>query len=346
MFARDIGIDLGTANVLIHVKGKGIVLNEPAVVAMDRNTGKVLEVGQAARQMVGRTPGNIEAIRPLKDGVIADFDVTEAMLRYFIEKINVRGMFSKPRILVCCPTNITKVEQKAIKEAAEKSGGKRIYLEEEPKVAAVGAGMDIFQPSGNMIIDVGGGTTDVAVLSMGDIVTSESIKMAGDKFDQEILQYIKRKYKLLIGDRTSEDIKINVATVFPEGRNESLDIRGRDLISGLPRTITVNSTEIEEALREPVSLITQAAKSVLEKTPPELSADIIDRGVIITGGGALLHGLDQLLADELKVPVFISEDPMSAVAKGTGIMLGNIDKLPKKKIGIKNLQMYEGERTC
>lgn len=265
MFARDIGIDLGTANVLIHVKGKGIVLNEPAVVAMDRNTGKVLEVGQAARQMVGRTPGNIEAIRPLKDGVIADFDVTEAMLRYFIEKINVRGMFSKPRILVCCPTNITKVEQKAIKEAAEKSGGKRIYLEEEPKVAAVGAGMDIFQPSGNMIIDVGGGTTDVAVLSMGDIVTSESIKMAGDKFDQEILQYIKRKYKLLIGDRTSEDIKINVATVFPEGRNESLDIRGRDLISGLPRTITVNSTEIEEALREPVSLITQAAKSVLEK---------------------------------------------------------------------------------
>ena len=333
MFARDIGIDLGTANVLIHVKGKGIVLNEPAVVAMDRNTGKVLEVGQAARQMVGRTPGNIEAIRPLKDGVIADFDVTEAMLRYFIEKINVRGMFSKPRILVCCPTNITKVEQKAIKEAAEKSGGKRIYLEEEPKVAAVGAGMDIFQPSGNMIIDVGGGTTDVAVLSMGDIVTSESIKMAGDKFDQEILQYIKRKYKLLIGDRTSEDIKINVATVFPEGRNESLDIRGRDLISGLPRTITVNSTEIEEALREPVSLITQAAKSVLEKTPPELSADIIDRGVIITGGGALLHGLDQLLADELKVPVFISEDPMSAVAKGTGIMLGTIDKLPKKKIG-------------
>lgn len=346
MFARDIGIDLGTANVLIHVKGKGIVLNEPAVVAMDRNTGKVLEVGQAARQMVGRTPGNIEAIRPLKDGVIADFDVTEAMLRYFIEKINVRGMFSKPRILVCCPTNITKVEQKAIKEAAEKSGGKRIYLEEEPKVAAVGAGMDIFQPSGNMIIDVGGGTTDVAVLSMGDIVTSESIKMAGDKFDQEILQYIKRKYKLLIGDRTSEDIKINVATVFPEGRNESLDIRGRDLISGLPRTITVNSTEIEEALREPVSLITQAAKSVLEKTPPELSADIIDRGVIITGGGALLHGLDQLLADELKVPVFISEDPMSAVAKGTGIMLGNIDKLPKRKSVNKNLQMYEGERTC
>ncbi|GEN44252.1 rod shape-determining protein [Alkalibacillus haloalkaliphilus] len=332
MFARDIGIDLGTANVLIHVKGKGIVLDEPSVVAMDRNTGKVLEVGHAARRMVGRTPGNIEAIRPLKDGVIADFDVTEAMLRYFIEKINVRGMFSKPRILVCCPTNITKVEQKAIKEAAEKSGGKKIYLEEEPKVAAVGAGMDIFQPSGNMVVDIGGGTTDIAVLSMGDIVTSESIKLAGDKFDQEILQYIKRKYKLLIGDRTAEDIKMNVATVFPGNRDESMDIRGRDLVSGLPRTITVHSDEIEEALRESVSLIVQATKTVLEATPPELSADIIDRGVIITGGGGLLNGIDQLLAEELKVPVFIAEDPMSCVAEGTGIMLENIDKLPKDKI--------------
>ncbi|MGM8215037.1 rod shape-determining protein [Bacillaceae bacterium W0354] len=332
MFARDIGIDLGTANVLIHVKGKGIVLNEPSVVAMDRNTGKVLEVGHAARRMVGRTPGNIEAIRPLKDGVIADFDVTEMMLRHFIEKINVRGMFSKPRILVCCPTNITKVEQKAIKEAAEKSGGKRVYLEEEPKVAAVGAGMEIFQPSGNMIVDIGGGTTDIAVLSMGDIVTSESIKMAGDKLDHEILQYIKRKYKLLIGDRTSEDIKINVATVFPGSRNEEMDIRGRDLVSGLPRTITIHSEEIEEALREPISLIVQGAKTVLENTPPELSADIIDRGVILTGGGALLDGFDQLLAEELRVPVFIAEDPMSCVAKGTGMMLEHIDKLPKDKI--------------
>lgn len=331
MFARDIGIDLGTANVLIHVKGKGIVLNEPSVVAIDRNTGKVLEVGHDARRMVGRTPGNIEAIRPLKDGVIADFDVTEMMLRHFIEKINVRGLFSKPRILVCCPTNITKVEQKAIKEAAEKSGGKRVYLEEEPKVAAVGAGMDIFQPSGNMIVDIGGGTTDIAVLSMGDIVTSESIKMAGDKLDQEILQYIKRKYKLLIGDRTSEDIKINVATVFPGSRKEEMDIRGRDLVSGLPRTITIHSDEIEEALREPISLIVQGAKTVLENTPPELSADIIDRGVILTGGGALLDGLDQLLAEELRVPVFLSEDPMSCVAKGTGMMLEHIDKLPKEK---------------
>ena len=330
MFSRDIGIDLGTANVLIHVKGKGIVLDEPSVVAMDRNTGKVLEVGEAAWKMVGRTPGNIEAIRPLKDGVIADFDVTEAMLKHFVNKINVRGMFSKPRMLICCPTNITKVEQKAIKQAAEKSGGKIVYLEEEPKVAAIGAGMDIFQPSGNMIVDIGGGTTDVAVLSMGDIVTSQSIKMAGDKFDMEILNYVKKEYKLLIGERTAEDIKIQVATVFPGARNESIDIRGRDMMSGLPRTITIHSEEIEKALRESIYVIVQAAKNVLEKTPPELSADIIDRGVILTGGGALLHGLDQLLAEELKVPVFLSEEPMSCVAKGTGIMLENIDKIARR----------------
>lgn len=331
MFARDIGIDLGTANVLIHVKNKGIVLNEPAVVAIDRNTGKVLEVGEEARRMVGRTPGNIEATRPLKDGVIADFDITESMLKYFISKINVRGFFSKPKMLICCPTNITKVEQKAIKEAAEKSGGKRIYLEEEPKVAAIGAGMEIFQPSGNMVVDVGGGTTDVAVLSMGDIVTAQSIKMAGDKFDVEILQYIKRKYKLLIGERTAENIKIEIATVFPDGRHEEMDIRGRDMVSGLPRTITIHSDEIQKALREAASMITQAAKTVLEKTPPELSADIIDRGVILTGGGAMIHGIDQLLAEELKVPVFVSEEPKNCVAKGTGIMLENIDKIERRK---------------
>ncbi|WP_097039228.1 rod shape-determining protein [Terribacillus aidingensis] len=331
MLARDIGIDLGTANVLIHVKGKGIVLNEPSVVAMDRNTGNVLEVGEEARRMVGRTPGNIEAIRPLKDGVIADFDVTEAMLRYFINKINVKGFLSKPRMLICCPTNITKVEQKAIKEAAEKSGGKKVYLEEEPKIAAIGAGMDIFQPSGNMVVDIGGGTTDVAVLSMGDIVTAQSIRMAGDKFDAEILQYIKRKYKLLIGERTAENIKIEIATVFQGSRQESIDIRGRDMVSGLPRTITVYSEEIEEALRESVALIVQAARIVLEQTPPELSADIIDRGIILTGGGAMLHGIDQLLAEQLKVPVFIAEEPMDCVAKGTGIMLENIDKLEKRK---------------
>src|SRR5690625_811292 len=332
MFSRDIGIDLGTANVLIHIKGKGIVLNEPAVVAMDRRAGKVLEVGEAAYRMVGRTPGNIEAIRPLKDGVIADFDITEAMLKHFINKIKARGFLSKPRMLICCPTNITKVEQKAIKEAAEKSGGRKVYLEEEPKVAAIGAGMEIFQPSGNMVIDIGGGTTDVAVLSMGDIVTAESIKMAGDKFDIEILQYIKKKYKLLIGERTAEEIKVNVATVFEGSRNEQMDIRGRDMVSGLPRTITIYSEEIEGALRESASLITQAARAVLEKTPPELSADIIDRGVILTGGGAMIHGIDQLLGEELKVPVFVAEEPMNCVATGTGIMLENIDKIERKSI--------------
>lgn len=330
MFSKDIGIDLGTANVLIHVKGKGIVLNEPSVVALDRQTRRVLAVGEEARQMLGRTPGNIVAIRPLKDGVIADFDVTEAMLKHFINKLNVKGMFTKPRILICCPTNITSVEQKAIREAAEKSGGKKVFLEEEPKVAAIGAGMDIFQPSGNMVVDIGGGTTDVAVLSMGDIVTAESIKIAGDVFDQDILQYIKKEYKLLIGERTAENIKIEIATVYPKGRSEKMDIRGRDMVTGLPRTITITSEEIERALRESVSVIVQACKNVLEKTPPELSADIIDRGVIITGGGALLHGMDQLLTDELKVPVFLAENPMDCVAIGTGIMLDNMPKTLKR----------------
>lgn len=331
MFSKDIGIDLGTANVLIHVKGKGIVLNEPSVVAIDKKTNKVLAVGEEARQMVGRTPGNIVAIRPLKDGVIADFESTEAMLKYFLNKLNVKGFLSKPRILICCPTNITSVEQKAIREAAEKSGGKKVYLEEEPKVAAIGAGMDIFQPSGNMVVDIGGGTTDVAVLSMGDIVTSESIKVAGDVFDNDILQYIKKQYKLLIGERTAETIKMTVGTVFSAaGRNEEMDIRGRDMVTGLPRTIAINSKEIEQALRESVELIIQSAKNVLEKTPPELSADIIDRGVILTGGGALLHGIDQLLMEELKVPVFIAENPMDCVAVGTGIMLDNIDRVASK----------------
>jgi rod shape-determining protein MreB and related proteins len=330
MFAKDIGIDLGTANVLIHVKGKGIVLNEPSVVAIDKHTNKVLAVGEEARQMVGRTPANIVAIRPMKDGVIADFDVTEAMLTHFINKLDVKGFLSKPRILICCPTNITSVEQKAIRQAAEKSGGKKIYLEEEPKVAAIGAGMDIFQPSGNMVIDIGGGTTDVAVLSMGDIVTSRSITVAGNTFDNDITQYIKHHYKLLVGERTAENIKFNVGTVFPGSRKEEIDIRGRDMVSGLPRTVTIHSDEIAVALKESISMIVHAAKNVLEKTPPELSADIIDRGVFLTGGGALLHGIDQLLADELKVPVFISDNPLDCVAIGTGILMENIDKISSR----------------
>ncbi|MBM0065869.1 rod shape-determining protein [Alkalicoccobacillus gibsonii] len=331
MFGRDIGIDLGTANVLIFVKGSGIVLDEPSVVAMETSSKSVLAVGEEAYRMVGRTPGNIVAIRPMQDGVIADFDLTESMLKHFLDKIKVRSMFSKPRILICCPTNITSVEQKAIRQAAERSGGKDVYLEEEPKVAAIGAGMDIFQPSGNMVIDIGGGTTDVAVLSMGDIVTASSIKVAGDRFDSEILTYIKKQYKLLIGVRTAENIKKTVATVFPGGRQEELEIRGRDLVSGLPRTITVRTEEIQGALTESASYIVQAAKEVLEKTPPELSADIIDRGVILTGGGALLHGIDELLAEELKVPVLVAEDPMHCVAKGTGLILENLDKMSKKR---------------
>ncbi|MFC0212934.1 rod shape-determining protein [Paenibacillus chartarius] len=331
MLSKDIGIDLGTANVLIHVKGRGVVLDEPSVVAIESDTKRVLAVGEEARRMVGRTPGNIVAIRPLKDGVIADFEVTEQMLKYFIGKVGGKRWYSHPRILICAPTNITSVEQKAIREAAERSGAREVFMEEEPKAAAIGAGMDIYQPYGNMVVDIGGGTTDVAVLSMGDIVTSSSIKIAGDKFDIAISKYIKNKYKLLIGERTSEDIKIKIGTVYPRGRNETMDIRGRDMVSGLPQTITIHSDEVQEALWDPVSSIVTAAKSVLERTPPELSADIIDRGVILTGGGAMLHGLDQLLADELKVPILIAEDPMHCVVKGTGIMLDNLDKVTRRK---------------
>lgn len=329
MLSKDIGIDLGTANVLIHVKGKGVVLNEPSVVAIESDSKRVLAVGEEAHRMVGRTPGNIVPIRPLRDGVIADFEVTEAMLKHFISRVGGRKWYSHPRILICAPTNITSVEQKAIREAAEKSGAKDVFLEEEPKAAAIGAGMDIFQPSGNMVVDIGGGTTDVAVLSMGDIVTASSIKIAGDKFDSSIMKYIKSKYKLLIGERTSEDIKINIGTVREGGQRE-MDIRGRDMVSGLPYTVTITSDEVREALWDPISSIIAAAKSVLERTPPELSADIIDRGVILTGGGALLDGLDELMADELKVPVLIAEDPMHCVVKGTGIMLDNLDKVVKK----------------
>lgn len=329
--AKDVGIDLGTANVLIHVKGQGIVLNEPSVVAINNITNEVLAVGTEARNMVGRTPGNITAIKPMKDGVIADFDIVQEMLRFFLQKLDLKGFFSKPRVLICCPTNITSVEQKAIRQAAEQSGGKQVFMEEEPKVAAIGAGMDIFQPSGNMVIDIGGGTTDIAVLSMGDIVTSKSVKLAGNQLDGDILQYIKRQYNLLIGERTSEELKINVATAYTGTRHESMEIRGRDLVTGLPKTVTVTSEEIELALRESVHVIVQAAKQVLEQTPPELSADIIDRGIIMTGGGALLHGLDELLAEELKVPVLLAENPLDAVAIGTGILLENTSRAKKNR---------------
>lgn len=327
--ARDIGIDLGTANVLVHVKGKGIVLNEPSVVALDTKTNEVLAVGKDAYMMVGRTPGNIRAIRPLQGGVIADFDITEAMLTYFIDKLNVKGFLSKPNILICCPTNITAIEQKAIIEVAEKSGGKNVYLEEEPKVAAIGAGMDIFQPSGNMVIDIGGGTSDIAVLSMGGIVTSRSVKIAGDTLDNDITQYIKKKHNLLIGERMAETVKKEIGVIFDHGRNDEMDVRGRDMVTGLPRTITISSLEVMEATKESMVVVVEQAKSVLEQTPPELSADIIDRGIILTGGGAMLDGIELLFAEELKVPVFKAEDPLDSVALGTGILLENLKQRNK-----------------
>ena len=324
MFAKDIGIDLGTANVLIYVKGQGIVLNEPSVVAIDSDTKKPLAVGHDAREMLGRTPGRVQAIRPMKDGVIADFELTEIMLNHFIKKINGRSFFSRPRILICCPSNITQVEKNAIKEAAERTGAKKVFLEEEPKVAAVGAGMDISKPSGNMVIDIGGGTTDIAILSLGGIVTSASLKVAGNVFDNDIIKYIKDKYKLLVGDRTAEDIKMTIGTVFPEGKPEKTEVRGRDLVTGLPHTITLSSTETEEAFRESVYLIINKVKEVLEQTPPELSADIIDKGIVVTGGGALIKGFDKLLSHELKVPVFIADSPLTCVVEGTGVLLDNI----------------------
>jgi rod shape-determining protein MreB len=324
MFNKDIGIDLGTANVLIYVKGQGIVLNEPSVVAIDSETKKPLAVGVEAHEMLGRTPGKVKAIKPMRDGVIADFEITEIMLNYFIKKIKAKNIFSRPRILICCPSNITQVEKNAIKEAAERTGARKVYLEEEPKVAAIGAGLDIAKPSGNMVIDIGGGTTDIAVLSLGGIVNSASIKIAGNTFDSDISKYIKDKYKLLIGERTSEDIKIQIGTVLKDNKKEKMEVRGRDLVTGLPHSVAITSAEIEEALRKSVYEIIKTAKTVLELTPPELSAYIINKGIVITGGGALIDGFDKLFANELKVPVFIAESPLTCVAEGAGMMLDNL----------------------
>ncbi|WP_297816633.1 rod shape-determining protein [uncultured Lactobacillus sp.] len=323
--ARDIGIDLGTANVLINVSGKGIVLNEPSVVAVDTDTDKVVAVGTEAYKMVGRTPGNIRVIRPLKNGVIADFDITEAMLSYFIEKLNVKGFMSKPNILICAPTGVTSIEQKAIIQAAEKSGGGRVYLDFEPKVAAVGAGLDIFKPQGNMVIDIGGGTTDIAVLSMGEIVTSKSLQWAGDKMDQAVVNYIKNSKNLLVGQHTAEQIKIQIGTAFEAQDDQQITVRGRDVVDGLPKQTTVTAPEIQKALEDGLMSIVAATKEVLEQTPPELSADIIDRGIMLTGGGALLANIDKLITYYLQVPVLKADDPLEAVALGTGILLKNIE---------------------
>ncbi|MDD7693215.1 MAG: rod shape-determining protein [Lactobacillaceae bacterium] len=328
--AQDIGIDLGTANVLIYVQGKGIVLNEPSVVAIDTKTNKILAVGSEAYRMVGRTPSNIRAIRPLKNGVISDFDVTEEMLAYFIGKLSVKGFMSKPNIMICAPTNITEIERKAIIQAAEQSGGGKVYLEYEPKVAAIGAGLDIFKPRGSMVIDMGGGTSDIAILSLGDIVSSRSIRMAGDKLNNDIAAYIKDKHGLVIGEHTAENIKMKIGTALKVEKPAEMDVRGRDVASGMPKQITVNENEIEEAIHDTLEQILAATINVLETVPPELASDIIDRGVMLTGGTALLKGIDKLFSDRLKVPVVVSQSPLDNVAKGAGEMLERMQKTDKK----------------
>ncbi len=329
--AKDIGIDLGTANVLINVQGKGIVLDEPSVVAIDTNTDRVLAVGSDAYKMVGRTPANIRAVRPLKDGVIADFDMTEQMLSYFIKKLNVKGIMSKPNILICCPTGTTDIERKAIRQAAEKSGGGNVYVDVEPKVAAVGAKLDIFKPVGNMVIDIGGGTSDLAVLSLGDIVESSSLRIAGDRLNSDIVNYIRQNFGVLIGEHTAEQVKIKIGTAVPDHRHEEIQVRGRDVVNGLPREITLTSNQIESAIHDTMQGVLTAAKDLLGKIPPELAADIIDHGIMLTGGGALIDGLAHFFADQLGVPVHVSESPLQDVAKGTGILLENPEKITDLK---------------
>ncbi|MEE0989660.1 MAG: rod shape-determining protein MreB [Kandleria vitulina] len=321
--SKEIGIDLGTANILIYEKGKGIVVNEPSVVTINKETNRAVAVGEEAREMLGKTPGRLEAIRPLKDGVIADFQITEILLTHFVNKLNLKGLFSRPTILICCPSNITSIEKSAIQDVALRCGAKKVYIEEEPKVAAIGAGLDISKPTGNMVIDIGGGTTDVAVLSLGDIVTSESLKTAGDKMDAEIVAFVKDRYKLLIGDSTAEEVKKEIGCAYNGSESRKVDVRGRDMVTGLPKTIQISEAEIQDALHEICEIILTSAKQVLEKTPPELSADIVNKGVFLTGGGALLHGLDKFMEQGLKVPVFVADNPLDCVADGCGIMLEN-----------------------
>ncbi len=329
-FGQDIGIDLGTATVIAYVKGKGIVLREPSVVAVDNNTGNVLAVGKEARRMLGRTPGNIVATRPLREGVISSYTETEKMLKYFISKICGKFVFA-PRIMICIPSRVTEVEKKAVIDAASQAGARKVYLIEEPIAAAIGAGIDISKPCGNMVVDIGGGTTDIAVISLGGSVVSTSLKVAGDKFDEYIVKYIKKKHNVMIGERTAEDLKINVGCVYPKIQDTEMEVRGRDLITGLPKTITIHSSEMLEALMEPAMMIVDAVHSVLEKTPPELAADISDRGIYMTGGGCLVDGLDKLLQEKTGINVMIAQDAVSCVALGTGKALDNLDTLDGKR---------------
>lgn len=329
-FSNDLAIDLGTANTLVYVKGKGIVLTEPSVVAVhldSRGVKKVLAVGTEAKNMLGRTPGNIVAIRPLRDGVIADFDITEAMLRHFILRVHNRRALVRPRIIVSIPSGITQVERRAVKETVESAGAREIFLIEEPMAAAIGSGLPITEPISSMVVDIGGGTTEVAVISLAGIVYSKSVRVAGDQMDEEIVQYMRRRFSLLIGERSAEMIKMTIGCAYPEPELKKVDVKGRDLISGIPKIVEINSEEIREAILEPVSLIVGAIKDTLENTPPELAGDIVDRGIMLTGGGALLRGLDILIREETGLPVTIAEDPLSAVVRGAGIALDQLDIL-------------------
>ncbi|APC85092.1 rod shape-determining protein [Clostridium botulinum] len=328
---KDMGIDLGTANTLVYIKGKGVVLSEPSVVAINKDVNKVLAVGDEAKQMIGRTPGNIVAIRPLKDGVIADFDVTQIMLKKFIEKVSPKGGFTNPRIVVCFPSGVTEVEKRAIDEATKSAGAREVVLMEEPMAAAIGAGLPVNEPTGSMIVDIGGGTTEVAIISLGGIVTSKSLRVAGDELDQSIINYIKKEYSLMIGERTAENIKVELGSAYETDEDKIMEIRGRDLITGLPKVITISQKEVREALSEPVISIIEAIKTTLEKTPPELAADIMDKGIMLAGGGALLRGLDQLINEETHMPVHIAESPLDCVAVGAGKALDTIDKILDSK---------------
>jgi len=326
---RDMAVDLGTANTLVYVRGRGIVLNEPSVVAINTKTGHILAVGSEAKRMIGRTPGHIMAIRPLKDGVIADFDVTEKMLRYFIHAVHKRRFLAKPRVVVCVPSGITGVEQRAVEEASIQAGARAAYIIEEPMAAAIGAGLPVHEPAGNMVVDIGGGTTEVAVISLGGIVTSQSIRIGGDELDEAIIAYIKKEYSLMLGERTSEEIKMAIGSAFPLPDEPHAEIRGRDLVSGLPKTIIVSAEEIRKAIEEPVNAIIDAVKNTLDKTPPELAADIMDKGIVLTGGGGLLKGLDERLKHETGMPIHITENPLSSVAIGSGKCLEEFEALKK-----------------
>ena len=335
LFSNDMGIDLGTATTLVFVKGEGVVLCEPSVVAIERGTSHVLAVGEEAKRMLGRTPGNIIAIRPMKDGVIADFEITEAMLRYFIKKVHHRRVLVRPRIVIAIPSGITEVEKRAVKDSAERSGAREVFLIEEPIAAAIGVGLPIQEPVGNMIIDIGGGTTEIAVISLAGTVFSKSIRIGGDEMNEAIIEYLKKTYNLMVGERTAEDIKIKIGSAYPMEEEMNIEVRGRDLVAGLPKTVTITSEEVRESLQEPLRAIVEVTKISLERTPPELAADLIERGIVMAGGGSLLRGIDRLISEETGLPVHIAEDPVTAVVNGTGQVLSEIQYLKKVTVSVK-----------